>query len=129
MPVLARAVYGSLSQRPGLLLTMMAAIAAPDPDLEEAMGEAPGRLLGTGMPDLVAQMEAGRLRPMHPLLAMPSLAGPIFFHGITRPLADRLLHLEVSPEDAVTQLVQAWLRAMRPDVSVGARLASPSPEV
>jgi hypothetical protein len=51
---------------------------------------------------------------MHPLLALQSLIGPILFHILTRPLAERVLHLDVDGEVAVTQLAETWLRAMAP---------------
>jgi hypothetical protein len=59
-------------------------------------------------------MEAGRLRRMHPLLALQAFVGPIFFHLMTRPLAERALGLEIDGEAAVTELAEAWLRAMAP---------------
>jgi hypothetical protein len=33
------------------------------------------------------QMQAGRLRQMHPIIAFQLLAGPIVVHMLTRPLA------------------------------------------
>jgi len=60
----------------------------------------------------VGQMSQGRLRQMHPLLALQSLVGPVVFHILTRPLAERVLRLDIEGEAAVTQLAEAWLRAM-----------------
>jgi hypothetical protein len=67
----------------------------------------------------MAQMAAGRLRPMHPLLALQSFVGPIFFHLLARSLAERLLGLEIGGEEAVVILAGSWLRAMRPDEEGG----------
>jgi hypothetical protein len=64
---------------------------------------------------VMAQMAAGRLRPMHPLLALQSLIGPIFFHLLTRRLAEQLLGFDMDGEEAVVILAENWLRAMRPD--------------
>jgi len=60
-------------------------------------------------------MAAGRLRMMPPLLAMQSFVGPIFFHLLTRPLAERVIGIDISSEEAVAVLAGNWLRAMRPD--------------
>jgi hypothetical protein len=60
-------------------------------------------------------MESGRLRRMHPLLALQSFIGPIFFHLLTRPMFQRVLGVEFGGEQAVTELADSWLRAMRSD--------------
>jgi hypothetical protein len=57
-------------------------------------------------------MEAGRLRRMHPLLAMQTFIGPIFFHLITRPVAERVLGMDFDGERAVVELAETWLRGM-----------------
>jgi hypothetical protein len=49
---------------------------------------------------------------MHPLLALQSFIGPIFFHLMTRPAAERMLGLEIGGEQAVTELAETWLRGM-----------------
>jgi hypothetical protein len=61
---------------------------------------------------VIGQMAQGRLRQMHPLLALQSFVGPILFHVLTRPLAERVLRLDIEGEAAVTQLAETWLRAM-----------------
>jgi hypothetical protein len=63
----------------------------------------------------MAQMAAGRLRMMHPLLALQMMIGPIFFHLLTRPFAERVLGLDIDGEQAVVDLARGWLRAMKPD--------------
>jgi hypothetical protein len=66
-------------------------------------------------------MGAGRLRTMSPLLALQSFIGPIFFHLLTRPVAERAMGLDIGGEQAVTLLAESWLRAMRPDEVGGGR--------
>ena len=61
---------------------------------------------------VTAQMEQGRIRRRDPLLALQSFIGPIFFHLMTRPLAEKILGMEVDGERAVTLLADSWLRAM-----------------
>ena len=50
-----------------------------------------------------------------PLLALQPFVGPIFFHLLTRPLAERMLGLDIDGEQAVTELAESWLRAMQPE--------------
>jgi len=64
---------------------------------------------------VMAQMAAGRLRMMHPLLALQAFIGPIFFHLLARSLAERMAGFDIDGEQAVVLLAGTWLRAMRPD--------------
>jgi len=56
---------------------------------------------------------------MPPVLALQSFIGPIFFHLLTRPIAERMLGLDIDGETAVTALAESWLRAMKPDTPDG----------
>jgi hypothetical protein len=71
--------------------------------------------MARGLPDqagyLSNQMEVGRLRRMHPILAIQLLAGPIAIHLPTDPLAD----FDQSQDELLDEIVHAWLRAMAPD--------------
>ncbi|MFI5282578.1 MAG: TetR/AcrR family transcriptional regulator [Candidatus Dormibacterales bacterium] len=117
MPEVARAVYhsvfGGRESRLGLIRTVFFEVSGLAPDTEEAAREVIGRLLGSLAMYLMTQMSAGRLRPMSTLLALQSFIGPIFFHLMTRPVAQRVLGMEIDGEQAVTELADTWLRAMR----------------
>ncbi len=117
MPAVAREVYGTIAPQIGVLRTIFFEVTAMDPDTEEAARYIVGRLLTGVAAYIAAQMGAGRLRTMHPVIAIQSLVGPIFMHIITRRLAERLVGLDISAETAVEQLVQNWLRAMRPEAA------------
>lgn len=69
------------------------------------------------------QMQAGRLRPMHPALAVQLLASPIVVHQLTRPLAKPLTDLETSDPQFLDEIVHAWLRATapKPDPDIAVR--------
>jgi len=54
---------------------------------------------------------------MDPMLAFTAFASPIAVHLLTRPLAERYLGVTTPVQEAVDELVQAWLRAMAPDGS------------
>ena len=118
MPEIARTVYrtvyGGGENRAGVLRTLVFEVSGLGPDTEEAAREAISRLVGLLGSYVMKQMNAGRLRPASPLLALQSFIGPIFFHLMTRTVAQRLLGLQVDGEEAVTELAHTWLRAMRP---------------
>lgn len=115
MPAVAQAIAEAMRGRVGLLLRIVFELTQGDPDTVEGMRHTMAR----GMPDLVGylntQMQAGRLRRMHPILAFQLLAGPIVVHLLTRPLAERIGGFKQSQSELLDEIVQAWLRAMAPD--------------
>jgi AcrR family transcriptional regulator len=119
MPEIARTVYrivyGSGETRLGMLRAIFFEVSSVAPDAEESAREAMLTILGSVGAYVMAQMTSGRLRPMSPLLALQSFIGPIFFHVLTRPLVERVLGIDIDGEQAVTELAESWLRAMRPD--------------
>jgi AcrR family transcriptional regulator len=116
MPELARtayrAVYGAGENRAGLVRALFFEVSGLRPETEEAAADAIRGVVGHLVMYVVGQMAQGRLRQMHPLLALQSFVGPILFHVLTRPLAERVLRLDIEGEAAVTQLAETWLRAM-----------------
>jgi AcrR family transcriptional regulator len=113
--VVFRTVFGGGENRVGMLRAVLFEVSSLGPDTEEAAREVVGKLVASLALYLTAQMAAGRLRPMNPLLALQSFVGPIFFHLLTRPVAQRLLGLDMDGEQAVADLAEAWLRAMAPE--------------
>lgn len=117
LPDVARAIYRTVyaggEDRTGLMRALFAEVSSLAPDAEEATREAVAHVVGAMAIYIVDQMSAGRLRQMHPLLAMQSFIGPIFFHLLTRKAAKQVLGVEIDGEQAVTELAEAWLRAMR----------------
>lgn len=117
MPEIARTVhrtvFGRGDNRVGMLRTLFFEVSGLGPDTEDAAREVISRLVGLLVMYVTGQMAAGRLRQTSPLLALQSFIGPIFFHLMTRPVAQRVLGMELDGEEAVTELAQTWLRAMR----------------
>src|SRR5260370_6450400 len=113
--IVFRTVYRSGAPRIGLLRSVFLEVSSVSPDSEEAARELVATIFGTVGAYVMAQMAAGRLRPMHPLLALQSLVGPVFFHLLLRDFAERVLGVELDGEEAVTELARNWLRAMKPD--------------
>jgi len=109
-----RTIYGGGANRTGLLRALFFEVSSLAPDTEEALREGILKVVGAMVLYITGQMSEGHLRQMHPLLALQSFIGPIFFHLMTRPAVDRVLGLDVDTEQAVTELAHAWLRAMAP---------------
>jgi AcrR family transcriptional regulator len=112
VPAVGRAMAEAMEGRTGLLLRIVFELIKGDPDTAEGMRHG----LARGLPDLIqylgAQMAAGRVRRMHPVLAFQLLAGPIVAHLLTRPLAESLIGFRTPRDEVVEQIVEAWLRAM-----------------
>jgi AcrR family transcriptional regulator len=123
MPELARtvrrAIAGPGAPRLGMLKAVFFEVSSLTPDAEAAAQEVAATVLGSVGAYLIGQMAAGRLRPMQPVLALQSFIGPIFFHLLTTPMAERMLGLEIDGEAAVTALAENWLRAMKPEAREG----------
>jgi AcrR family transcriptional regulator len=123
MPELARIVYrviaGPDAPGIGLLRAVFFEVSSLSPDAEEAAHELAVTLLGSVGAYVLEQMALGRLRPMHPLLAMQLFMGPIVFHLLTRSLIEKVLVFDIDGEASVTTLAEAWLRAMDPSPSQG----------
>ncbi|GAC1504525.1 MAG: TetR/AcrR family transcriptional regulator [Candidatus Dormibacteraceae bacterium] len=119
MPEIARTVYRTFyaagKSRVGILLALFFEISSLAPDTAEAAQEVLRTMVGSLAMYLLEHMQAGRLRQMHPVLALQSFVGPIFFHLMTRPLAERILGFDIEGEQAVTLLAENWLRAMAPE--------------
>ncbi len=119
MPEIARTVYRTFyaagESRVGILRALFFEISSLAPDTAEAADEVLRTMVGSLVMYLLEHMQAGRLRQMHPVLALQSFVGPIFFHLMTRPFAERVLGFEIEGELAVTVLAENWLRAMAPE--------------
>jgi AcrR family transcriptional regulator len=121
MPEIARTVYrtfyGDGESRVGILRAIFFEISSLSPDAAEAAQDALRSVVGSFATYVMENIQAGRLRPMHPVLALQSFVGPIMFHLLTRSLAEQALGLQIDGEQAVTELAESWLRAMAPKES------------
>lgn len=114
MPEIARTAQRAVAGRTGLMRAVFFEVSGLSPEIEEVAAGSIAKVAGLLVAYMRAQMDAGRLRRMEPLLALQSFIGPVFFHILTRPIAEKVLHLDIDGETAVTQLAEAWLRAMAP---------------
>jgi AcrR family transcriptional regulator len=111
-PLIGRAVVGVAGERLGLMRAIFHEITAGSGPAIEGMRPLFEATLGALMEYIAAQIAAGRLRPMHPLLALQAFVGPIFFHLMTRPVVERIVGLPMDPEAAVDQLASAALAGL-----------------
>jgi AcrR family transcriptional regulator len=107
-----RTVYGGGKNRIGLLRALLFEVSGLAPDTEEAAREVIVNIVGALGMYMATQMAEGRLRQMHPVLALQAFVGPIFFHLISRPIIERVVGLDIDGEQAVTELAHTWLHAM-----------------
>jgi hypothetical protein len=94
----------------GVLLEASAATPDAVSGIQPFMPEVIGALGGY----LAAHMEAGRVRRMHPVLAVQALIGPIFVHLLTRPIAERIVGFDMPMDDVVEQLTASILGGLTP---------------
>jgi AcrR family transcriptional regulator len=123
MPEIARTVFrvvaGPGAPGLGLMRAVLFEVSSLSPEAEAAAHDLVTTILGTVGVYVMKQMSEGKLRPMSPLLALQSFIGPIFFHLLARPLAQRVLGMDMDGEQSVTTLAESWLRAMKPDAAQG----------
>ena len=112
-PLIGRAVVGVAGERLGLMRAIFHEVTAGGPAVE-GMGPLFEQTLGLLAHYIAGQMAGGRIRPMHPILALQAFVGPIFFHLMTRPTIERLVALPMDHEAAVDELVAAALEGLTP---------------
>ena len=107
-PLIGRAIVGVAGERLGLMRAIFHEVTANGETLD-GMGPLFAQTLGLLANYIAGQMAAGRVRPMHPILALQAFVGPIFFHLMTRPMVERIVGLPMDPEAAVDELVATSL--------------------
>ena len=113
LPEIARAAARALAGRVGIVRTLIFEVTSTSDESAEGLTYMIGHLVNTMCSYLAGQMTEGRLKQMDPVLALQAFVGPILFHLITRPIAERELGFEVPLEEAVTTLAETWVQAMR----------------
>jgi AcrR family transcriptional regulator len=116
LPELAVTVWQAISKHIGVVRPLLFEAMRLGPDARETVtGEVAPKMIGAIGGYLVEQMQAGRLRPMHPILAVQSFVGPIIFHVILRPVLAEALGIELDTEAAVREFALNFVRGMAPD--------------
>ena len=113
IPLLARTFATIGAQRTGILRGVLVEALAVTPEAEFGVQPLLPEALGAIGGYLLRQMQAGRIRPMHPLLALQALLGPIFIHVLIRPLAERVIGFDMPITDVADELTAAILEGLR----------------
>jgi AcrR family transcriptional regulator len=117
LPAVAQAVAHAIEPRIGIIRSLFFELTSGTEETLEGAAPTMRNLLADVGGYLARQMAAGRLRPMHPLLASQAFVGPLFMHLITRPVAKRLAGFDVPLDDAVAALVATTLEGLKaPDL-------------
>lgn len=114
LPDVARAAATIGSANLGVLRAIFFEISSGTPDAVEGASRPLRELIGALGGYLARQMTLGRVRPMHPTLAVQAFIGPLLFHLLTRSPATRYGVLDTSIEEAVERLVAVSLQGLRP---------------
>jgi AcrR family transcriptional regulator len=116
LPELAVSVWQAISNNIGVVRPLLFEAMRLGPDVRDTVtGEVAPQIIGAIGGYLVEQMQAGRLRHMHPVLAVQAFVGPIIFHVIVRPVLQEGLGIELDTEAAVREFALNFVRGMAPD--------------
>lgn len=115
LPLIARTVVGVTENRMGLMRAILQEAATASPTSLAALRPLLRSMLADLAAYVSAQMAAGRLRRMDPLLALQAFIGPIYFHLLTRPVAEEVLDLHTPADQAVDTIVRSVLNGLRPN--------------
>ena len=113
LPLIGRAIVGVAGERLGLMRAIFHEVTAGGPAVAE-MGPLFDQTLGLLATYITGQMAIGRIRPMHPILALQSFIGPIFFHLMTRPMIEGIVPLPMDHQAAIDELITAGLEGLAP---------------
>ena len=114
LPLVARTVVGVAGERLGLLRAVFLEVTSASETALTGMRPVFNTTLGVLAEYMATQMALGRVRPMHPMLALQAFVGPVVFHLLTRPAIERMAELPMTTEQAVDELVAVAIRGLAP---------------
>ncbi len=119
IPEVVVTAYRTVAGHTGIVRTLLLEVTSMTPEVSQAFAETGLRAFGTFAQYLAGQMAAGRLRRMHPMIAVQSLVGGVMFHMLAAPVMSQATVDVPSGEDVVLQFADVWLRGMRPEATRG----------
>lgn len=119
IPEVVLTAYRTVAGRSGIVRTLLLEVTSMTPEVSQAFAETGLRAFGTFAQYLGAQMAAGRLRRMHPMLAVQSLVGGVMFHLLAAPVMSQATLDVPAGEEVALQFASIWLRGMRPESTRG----------
>ena len=114
LPLVARAIVGVAGERLGLMRAVFLEVTAGSEAAVVGMQPAFRATLAVLGDYMRVQMARGRIRKMHPLVALQAFIGPLFFHLLSRPVLERLAEMPVTPYEAVDELVAVSVAGLQP---------------
>jgi AcrR family transcriptional regulator len=117
IPEVVLTAFRTVAGHTGIVRTLLLEVTSMTPESAQAFAETGLRAFGTFAQYLADQMAAGRLRRMHPMLAVQSLVGGVMFHLLAAPVMSQATVDVPAGEDVVLQFAHLWLRGMRPEAT------------
>ena len=114
IPELVHTAYSTVRSRAGLMRTIIFEVTSMTPETQQAFRDTGLLAFQTLGRYLATQMAAGRLRRMHPMLAIQALVGPIMLHLLGGALLSAASPDAPSGDRAVEELATVWLQGMAP---------------
>lgn len=114
LPQLLRAAATAITPRIAVVRSLMLEASAGQPEAVEAAEAALQPLYAELAPYFAAQIAAGRLRPVHPLIAVQSFIGPLVVFLLTQSVAEPVAGISLDPEHAADAFAQVALRGLLP---------------
>ncbi|HVS05364.1 MAG TPA: TetR/AcrR family transcriptional regulator [Candidatus Dormibacteraeota bacterium] len=115
IPEIVLTAYRTVAGHTGIVRTLLLEVTSMTPEFAQAFAETGLRAFGTFAQYLAGQMAAGRLRRMHPMIAVQSLVGGVMFHMLAAPVMSQAMVDVPAGEDVVLQFASVWLRGMGPE--------------
>jgi AcrR family transcriptional regulator len=115
IPEIVLTAYRTVAGHTGIVRTLLLEVTAMTPEFAEAFADTGLRAFATFAEYLASQMAAGRLRRVHPMIAVQSLVGGVMFHMLAAPVMSQATVDVPAGEDIVLQFAGVWLRGMRPE--------------
>ena len=117
IPEIVLTAYRTVAGHAGVVRTLLLEITSMTPESTQVFADTGLRAFGTFAQYLTGQMAAGRLRRMHPMLAVQSLVGGVMFHLLAAPVMSQSAVDVPGSEEAVLEFANLWLRGMRPETA------------
>lgn len=117
IPQIVLTAYRTVAGHTGIVRTLLLEVTSMTPEVSQAFSETGLRAFGTFAQYLAGQMAAGRLRRMHPMIAVQSLVGGVMFHILAAPVMSQATVDVPAGEGVVLQFADVWLRGMRPEAA------------
>jgi AcrR family transcriptional regulator len=112
LSLIARQIAGTAGEQLGLLRAVFLEVTSGSETALTGMSPQFGATLAVLAEYLAGQMAAGRIRPIHPVVALQAFVGPIFFHLITRSALSRVADLPMTTDEAIDKLVQVSIAGL-----------------